>query len=257
MEVHAHTHTPRKKWTHYFWEFLMLFLAVFCGFLAENQREHFVEKHRAKEYAKSLFTDLKADTTELNAGIRQTEFIIRCIDSLLVIPVSEKGKVPGRFYYFSRFTSNAFFIDWSRSTIQQLIQSGNLRYFRNKELVEKISNYYALQELIAGHNQTDREHRNIIMSLRNSILTAKNYTLFSSLKIDQEQVTHLPSSSIDPLMHIQLDVQPGSELEIDKYLNFLNDRKWRLYLLTEGHYLKAGTKAAEIIDLIRKEYQMK
>ena len=29
MEVHAHTHTARKKWTHYFWEFLMLFLAVF------------------------------------------------------------------------------------------------------------------------------------------------------------------------------------------------------------------------------------
>jgi hypothetical protein len=33
MEVHAHTHTPdpdshrgRKKWIHYFWEFLMLFL---------------------------------------------------------------------------------------------------------------------------------------------------------------------------------------------------------------------------------------
>ena len=36
MEVHSHTHSPRKKWTHYFWEFLMLFLAVFCGFLAEN-----------------------------------------------------------------------------------------------------------------------------------------------------------------------------------------------------------------------------
>jgi len=43
MEVHAHTHTARKKWTHYFWEFLMLFLAVFCGFLAENQREHMIE----------------------------------------------------------------------------------------------------------------------------------------------------------------------------------------------------------------------
>ena len=51
MEVHAHTHTPRKKWTHYFWEFLMLFLAVFCGFLAENQREHMVEHQRAKVYA--------------------------------------------------------------------------------------------------------------------------------------------------------------------------------------------------------------
>ena len=37
MEVHSHSHTPRKKClpagkagTHYFWEFLMLFLAVFC-----------------------------------------------------------------------------------------------------------------------------------------------------------------------------------------------------------------------------------
>ena len=39
MEVHRHAHTDRKKWAHYLWEFLMLFLAVFCGFLAENQRE--------------------------------------------------------------------------------------------------------------------------------------------------------------------------------------------------------------------------
>jgi hypothetical protein len=23
MEVHAHTHTERKKWIHYLWEFLM------------------------------------------------------------------------------------------------------------------------------------------------------------------------------------------------------------------------------------------
>ena len=37
MEVHHHSHTSRKKWMHYFWEFLMLFLAVFCGFLAEYQ----------------------------------------------------------------------------------------------------------------------------------------------------------------------------------------------------------------------------
>jgi len=43
MEVHTHTHSPRKKWAHYFWEFLMLFLAVFCGFLAEYKLEHTIE----------------------------------------------------------------------------------------------------------------------------------------------------------------------------------------------------------------------
>jgi hypothetical protein len=58
MEVHAHTHTSRKKWTHYFWEFLMLFLAVFCGFLAEYKLEHVIEhsgkKNMPELYMKSL-----------------------------------------------------------------------------------------------------------------------------------------------------------------------------------------------------------
>ncbi len=31
MEVHHRAHTARKKWSHYFWEFHMLFLAVFYG----------------------------------------------------------------------------------------------------------------------------------------------------------------------------------------------------------------------------------
>jgi len=39
METHAHHlhKAPGKKWTHYLFEFFMLFLAVFCGFLAENR----------------------------------------------------------------------------------------------------------------------------------------------------------------------------------------------------------------------------
>ena len=69
MEVHAHSHTARKKWTHYFWEFLMLFLAVFCGFLAENQREHMVEHQREKQYMNSLITDLKGDTALIRSVI--------------------------------------------------------------------------------------------------------------------------------------------------------------------------------------------
>src|SRR5438046_7508814 len=67
METHHHSHTVpiaigRKKWTHYLWEFLMLFLAVFCGFLAENQREHMVEDQRAKALAKNLYKELYEDS---------------------------------------------------------------------------------------------------------------------------------------------------------------------------------------------------
>jgi hypothetical protein len=63
MEVHPHILTPRKKWIHYFWEFLMLFLAVFCGFLAENLREHSVEHQREKQYVQSLVSEPLCNTS--------------------------------------------------------------------------------------------------------------------------------------------------------------------------------------------------
>ena len=73
MEVHHHSHTPRKKWTHYLWEFLMLFLAVFCGFLTENLREHRVERQRGRQYIQSFYQDLKTDTGRFTMLIRSFE----------------------------------------------------------------------------------------------------------------------------------------------------------------------------------------
>jgi hypothetical protein len=176
MEVHHHNHAGdhrgRKKWTHYFWEFLMLFLAVFCGFLAENQREHFVEANRAKEYAKGLLSDMRLDTSELRRGINVTQVTISAIDSIVSssTKLTNKNTVPATFYYYSKFISYSFRIDWSRSTIDQLIQSGNLRYFRNKDLVSLINSYYYFQGLIAAQNQIDAGHRDKTMELRNSVL---------------------------------------------------------------------------------------
>src|SRR5687767_2995927 len=44
MEVHHHSHPHgHKNWRTYAWEFAMLFLAVFCGFLAEYFLEHRIE----------------------------------------------------------------------------------------------------------------------------------------------------------------------------------------------------------------------
>ena len=72
MEVHHHPRVyesrpqqHKNKWTHYLWEFLMLFLAVTLGFLVENQREHYIEHQRAKVYAASMKGNLQADTSEL------------------------------------------------------------------------------------------------------------------------------------------------------------------------------------------------
>src|ERR1041385_3358631 len=77
MEVHAHSHTERKKFTHYLWEFLMLFLAVFAGFLAENKREHIVEKNRARQFLQSMLVDVRTNIINLDSLIQQDrDFII-------------------------------------------------------------------------------------------------------------------------------------------------------------------------------------
>ena len=100
MEVHHHAHTDRKKWTHYFWEFLMLFLAVFCGFLAENIREHKIEQHRAKDFAKSLVQDLQNDTTAINVQNKSSEIYISIADSLLRLSQSKLEGQPAAKFSF-------------------------------------------------------------------------------------------------------------------------------------------------------------
>ena len=85
MEVHHHAHTARKKWTHYFWEFFMLFLAVFCGFLAENQLEHMIEHQREKQYMKSMVEDLEKDIQLLKVESQSVMEQLNGLDSIVKI----------------------------------------------------------------------------------------------------------------------------------------------------------------------------
>src|SRR6478752_5293011 len=67
MEVHHHPHSHGKKnFKTYLWEFVMLFLAVFCGFLAEYYLEHRIEKERGNQFIESFYEDLKTDTAKIS-----------------------------------------------------------------------------------------------------------------------------------------------------------------------------------------------
>ncbi|MFZ1262523.1 MAG: hypothetical protein WAT34_03360, partial [Chitinophagaceae bacterium] len=104
MEVHNHTHTPLKKWTHYFWEFFMLFLAVTLGFLVENKREHIVEHKREKEYVNSMLEDLKKDTANFSRTIKINARACNSIDTLISLLKRKDRKLFAReIYYLARF----------------------------------------------------------------------------------------------------------------------------------------------------------
>jgi len=124
MEVHSHSHSERKKWTHYLWEFLMLFLAVFCGFLAENQREHIVEHHREKQYMVTMLEDLKSDTSLLNTTVKYWDNINNNIDSVA-------GRHLNNALDYYSFKNND-------RTIAQLKNAGGFRLIQKKVVAGKI-----------------------------------------------------------------------------------------------------------------------
>ncbi|MDZ4794850.1 MAG: hypothetical protein SGI83_11275 [Bacteroidota bacterium] len=158
MEVHHLTHAAhgKKKWKSYFWEFLMLFLAVFCGFLAEYQLEHKIEKDRGKELAKSLYEDLKNDsvvvTLKVQNRIKQENALLYLGDYFKDSSLTQVSKTfTLNFYYGLLFRSPAIF-EPRTVVLEQLKNSGSLRYFKNVDLQRLISDLS-----VAIQNVNDRQ----------------------------------------------------------------------------------------------------
>ena len=145
MEVHAHSHTERKKWTHYFWEFLMLFLAVFCGFLAEYQLEHKIERDREKQYIQSLINDLKADVINMETVQKQNLEVKEIGDSLfLLLTLPNYTNSTNSIYYLGRRYSSRVFFNMTDGTLKQLTNAGGLRLIKQKDVVDSLQAYQNL-----------------------------------------------------------------------------------------------------------------
>jgi hypothetical protein len=150
MEVHSHTHTERKKWHHYFWEFFMLFLAVLLGFLVENKREHIVEQKRAKVLAASLYADLTADSGSLKNILRFRKDWHAALDTLMnqlekPIPFQNDTTI---FYIAGQILVQRSYFVPTTGTYEQIKQSGYLRYFK-QDIAFNLVQYESYLNLLA------------------------------------------------------------------------------------------------------------
>ncbi len=225
MEVHHHAHTARKKWTHYLWEFLMLFLAVTLGFFVENRREHYIENHRAAQYAISLLTDLKQDADQLANIIKiRTERIYK-LNSLmdeLEKPLNEQNDTVlfriGVYELARRAYPNA-----RTGTYEQIKNSGALRYFPT-ELAAELVDYNANINLL--EKQLDIENKYIIENVINIRSKFCNQKYLRYEKANKEYVIKEPLISKDH--DIQSQVYSATNFLVERnviYLNSLEESK--------------------------------
>jgi|SRR5690242_10024747 len=260
MEVHHHAHPAsggtRKKWTHYLWEFLMLFLAVFCGFIAENAREHMVEHKKAKAYARSLLKDLQNDTADIINANRYESRTVAMIDSLMSLTENERPIFKGgQFYYFVRFAMWQYTIDWNKATLNQLISSGNLRYFTNPELVTLISEYNTTSNTIIGLEQAIDGNRIRAVEFRDVLLKASMAQRFFDLTMDD--IIHGNGSAyIDSLRTVDLSLQGKDPAVVNSLMNALLATKTNRKILEARYYPRAIKEATAIMELLKKEYHL-
>ena len=158
METHAHHlhKAPGNGFKHYFFEFLMLFLAVFCGFLTENLREHKIEKDRALELAKSFYQELKSDSATAVIKVQNRlraesalKYLLKYFNDSSLTDVSKTFVI--NFEYGINFRTPMLF-EPKTSMLDQLINSGSLRYFKNDELQHLIGDL-----TVAIKNVNDRQ----------------------------------------------------------------------------------------------------
>ena len=245
MYIRIHIH-QEKKWTHYLWEFIMLFLAVFCGFLAENQREHYVEHQREKQYMRSMIQDVQIDLKNIGLSQGEKERMVRFADSLTQMYIDGTYRDnTGRFYYYARnFSTYQNLFIMTDGTLTQLKNSGGLRLIRKSEIVDSLQAYDNLfNQFRLSQEREDR----YLMEYRDIMVKVFDIRIFNTM------VRTYPD----------IERPVGNPTLFNEDQQLINEMLMRVHIakrnkLASLHYLfRLKDKAASLIELIRKEYYLK
>jgi hypothetical protein len=255
MEVHhhAHTHTERKKWFHYFWEFLMLFLAVTLGFFVENQREHQVEHQRLIRFAKQLIKGLERDTTQQNGMIAVLNLKETSFDSLryfLAMPRDDSIKWKG-VYRNVWGLENPFRYSYQKPVFDQINYSGSLRLFTNSNIVDSLTGYIYNGTIIEWQTNAEIEYiTGIVIPFMNThfdknLIEQRFQTYIKKPGWDTSMIGHvLPPHFLDHVAEWKLFFEniviTAREKHELPYLNILEERE----------------KALMLISSLKKEYHL-
>ena len=253
MEVHAHSHTSRKKWTHYFWEFLMLFLAVSLGFYAENTREGILHKKEVKSQLSSMLSDLQSDITLFDSVTDRNSFGAEMADTLVELLHSDITNTTQIYYAARTVTANLGYYYTNSKSYDQLKSAGLLRYITNKELLDSIGAYYVSFQWLA--NQID------LLRLKLDEIHKGNARFFDSYVFQQMISTKIiGATSLGGQKTIinKPAVNPALLSADAKDINTVS-LNYHYYSATIKFYIRMGnalqTRAKRLIEIIKKEYR--
>ena len=237
----------------------MLFLAVFCGFLAEYQLEHKIEKDRAKELAKSLYQELKNDS--ITAGIK-VQNRIKAENALLYIinyfKTGDITRVPKlfavNFLYGINFRTPSLF-EPRTVILDQLKNSGSLRYFKNGRLQSLIGDLTVL--IINIHDRQELESQSRQLYINPLIISHYDYDFDFRLRDGDnttiEKITKYETGNDS----IPFQLKGVDKLDKERFINVLSFYRTNGISSTRITFIQKYIELnAELLKELRKEYHL-
>ena len=252
MEVHAHSHTERKKWTHYFWEFLMLFLAVSLGFYAENLREGMIHKEQVKTNMRSLLSDLESDMLVFDSVIDRNQYAYTMADSLIELLHNDISNTPDIYFTARSVTANIGYYYSNSKSFDQMKSAGILRFIHPQDLLDSLGNYYVSFQWLADQTELLRVKLDAVHKGNNKLFDS--YTFFQMMKN-----TRIYSGNFNARYNL-IDKPEGHPALLSTSPKDINEvsLNYHYYSSTAKFYNRTAVvqreRARRLIELIKKAY---
>jgi hypothetical protein len=253
MEVHHHPEVEKKGLKEYLLEGLMIFVAVTMGFFAESLREHINERQHAKEFAASMYVDLKADTTNLADYIKRIDIAARNVDTLfMLLSANDPKNIPsGKLYWYGLFGGTPSTFSPHDATLLEMKSSGSLRYFSQASLDRMVAEYDQLLE----YYKTAEEHKQgIYTEVRKARAQLFDFKYNDAANNVAQRIYKKNNwAAVDSFVHTRPPLLTYDKILFNQYVEMVRSRFLRTQL---GTAKTLKEHAAKLIIALKKQYEL-
>lgn len=232
MEVHHHSQHKAKKFKEHFIEFLMLFLAVTLGFIAENLRDQYVEQERSEELLHQLKKDVINNMHLMDSVTQRDKTLILDIDKGYRYLISSDKLQLDSLYQFLH--PNIYRFLSKNDTYEQMKSSGSLRYIKDAKLLEKILVYS--NDCMAAEARSTSQESDFVKSEYNNMLNKWMPVSEANKRYLNTRLGRLWDLKIDSSALELLEEHTRDELII------LSEKKYNPEIILSGEALKTCQK---------------
>jgi len=248
MEVHHHPDIRKKNFKEYFFEGLMIFMAVTMGFFAEKLRENLSDHSKEKEFIISMIEDTRTDIANIQKTIDLNKIRVLKLDTIANICFnfgSGTNNDVSMYRVIKACITHPDFVSPVERTMTQLKNAGGMRLIHNMHAANNIVFYDEIIKKLLNQQDYYELHLKVLLDACEHLFNMKYFPLNpTTLKWE----TDIKSMSTAKLMshNRQIIIEFGNKAKI-----FQGIVIFYIVRMEEAQH-----QAIHLIKTLKKEYHI-